>query len=372
MENIVGPIAENDDFFPREVFINRLWKRLAKHSLILSAPRRSGKSSVLTEMKNNTSTEYSFVYFNVEGASSEIEYFKILVDSLEIYGLLESKWHKGVLEYFDGIETKHITFRKNDFSIRKFINDLSSNLKSDRLIVIAIDEFSTFLAKLLKSDEEKAKDFLDINRQLRQDEKIRKRFRFIYTGSVGLENIVEKLNYSKSINDLDSMPLKPFSKNESKEFLEKLFEHSSMSADDGTVSYIIEKVEWLMPFFIQIIFKHIEENCSDCICTKEVVDSAYESIFDLSNKKHFSHWQERLGETYSNKEKLFLLEVLSFTAKNIKSDFLDIENIKADYDLEATTRHYINLLEYDGYIVKDAENYRFVSPILREWWIRNA
>jgi len=372
MDNIVGPIAENDDFFPREAFINRLWNRLAKHSLILSAPRRSGKSSVLTEMKNNTSSEYSFVYFNVEGASSEIEYFKMLVESLESNGLLDSKWHKGVLEYFDGIETRHITFRKNDFSIRKFIDELSNNLNSDNLIIIAIDEFSTFLAKLLKSDEEKAKDFLDINRQLRQDEKIRKRFRFIYTGSVGLENIVEKLNYSKAINDLDSIALKPFTKIESKGFLEELFEHSNMSADEGTISYIIKKVEWLMPFFIQIIFKHIEENCNDCVCTKEVVDTAYENIFDLSNKKHFSHWQERLGETYSQKEKLFLLEVLTFTAKNIKSDFLEIENIKATHDLEATTRQYINLLEYDGYIVKDADNYRFVSPILREWWTRNA
>lgn len=374
MDNIVGPAAENEDFFPRDKFIERFYKLLKKQNYILSAPRRSGKTSILTEMYNKQHNLYHIIHFDVEGAKNEIEFFDMILEQLQKEKLLKKDYYKKATTFLSKIETKHFNFKDSDFSIDRFIEGLLKNLlPTDKLIVLAIDEFSTFLAKILKDDEDRAKDFLDINRRLRLDKDINKYFRFIYTGSIGLSNIVEKLNYSKAINDLDTMDLKPLSKKEAGEFLTKLFQNYNLQFDENIILYSLTKVEWFMPFFIQLLFKHMEEHMDlyelDS-CSNEIIDIAYENIFNLENKKHFTHWQERLKDAYEKNEVKFLIEVLSFIATNTECDILEIENIKANHKLKYDSKHYINMLEYDGYIFEVDEKYRFISPILQKWWVK--
>ncbi len=376
MDNIVGSIVEDSDFFPRDKFINNIYKNLYKQSFILSAPRRSGKSSILVNMQNHSHEDFDFIHFDVESASNELEFFKAIVENLKKKNLLEDNYLDKTINLLSKIENKHISIKETEFSIDTFINDLHKGIKSDKLIILAIDEFSTFLAKLSKKDEQRAKEFLDINRQFRLNENIRAKFRFIYTGSIGLENIVEKLNYSKAINDLDSMPLKPLNQKEAIEFIKKLFENYNLNYENEDIlKYTIHKIDWCMPFFIQLLFKHINEYYEDNDlnkCTKDSIDNAYKNIFKLQNRKHFIHWKERLKDTYNKEEVQFLTEILNFISQNQAIDMLDVKNIYAKYTFTNDVRHYINALEYDGYIIEVQNKYRFISPILQEWWSKNV
>jgi len=381
MDNIVGPIAENEDFFPRDKFIERFYRGLKKQNYILSAPRRSGKSSILTNMYNNQNELFHLIHFDVEGAKDEVNFFEMIVESLEKEGLLKKDYYKKTISFLSQIETKNFSIQSSSFNINTFIDNLLQNIQNHdgKLIILAIDEFSTFLAKIAKTDKDRAKDFLDINRQFRLNKDITNVFRFIYTGSIGLSTIVEKLNYSKSINDLDITNLKPLNDIEAISFLEMLFKNYDIKYEASHIKYTLNKIKWNMPFFIQLLFKHIEEHMSENDfeqCSNVIIDAAYEKIFILTNKKHFSHWRERLKDAYDKDEVKFLLEILNFISKNKNCDILDIENIKATHTLKYDSKHYINSLEYDGYILNDMsktkQRYKFISPILKEWWSKNV
>jgi len=375
MDNIVGTIAENEDFFPRDKFINRFYKGLKKQNYILSAPRRSGKSSILTNMYDNQKDLFHIIHFDVEGATNEIEFFEMIIESLEKEKLLKSDYSQKTLAFLSKVETKHINIIETEFNINTFIDNLLKNLiqPNDKLIVLAIDEFSTFLAKIGKENDERAKDFLDLNRKFRLDKQVSKIFRFVYTGSIGLVNIVEKLNYSKSINDLDTMILKALNEEEAILFLTKLFESYNLQYEEAHIKYSLAKINWYMPFFIQLLFKHIEEYMDEndlTNCSNMIIDIAYENIFALTNKKHFSHWKERLKDAYEKNEIKFLIEVLNYISNNEQCDILDVENIRTLYKLKHDTKYYINALEYDGYILNVDDKYRFISPILQKWWAK--
>ncbi|MBI1924124.1 ATP-binding protein [Candidatus Poribacteria bacterium] len=47
LRNIVGPPARRDDFFDREETVELLWERLASGNVLLAAPRRFGKTSLM-------------------------------------------------------------------------------------------------------------------------------------------------------------------------------------------------------------------------------------------------------------------------------------------------------------------------------------
>jgi AAA+ ATPase superfamily predicted ATPase len=47
---VTGNIVSGDDFYDREKTIEQIWSRLETDSLIFSAPRRFGKSSIAQQL----------------------------------------------------------------------------------------------------------------------------------------------------------------------------------------------------------------------------------------------------------------------------------------------------------------------------------
>lgn len=84
MKNIVGQTPRGADFYPRDSVINRIYRRLdSKNHLYLSAPRRSGKTSIMRALEDNPREGYIFVYLNVEDCNDSEEYFRLLSLELE-------------------------------------------------------------------------------------------------------------------------------------------------------------------------------------------------------------------------------------------------------------------------------------------------
>jgi hypothetical protein len=50
MNITIGPPVSGDEFFDREETIETLWDALEAHSVLLAAPRRVGKSSLMLKL----------------------------------------------------------------------------------------------------------------------------------------------------------------------------------------------------------------------------------------------------------------------------------------------------------------------------------
>ena len=69
---IVGSIATEGDFWFRKDFVRDLWKSIRKHNVLLIAPRRIGKTSVMYRMLDNPKDNWLVIHLNVEDIKTAV------------------------------------------------------------------------------------------------------------------------------------------------------------------------------------------------------------------------------------------------------------------------------------------------------------
>jgi hypothetical protein len=386
MAIITGQAVRGDNFWNRKVEIEDLWEELENGSHILMvAPRRVGKTSIMYKLLDESKDKdnYLVVYIDTESANSENEFWQKVFHKLlddEFIGTVKNKtksfFNKVKTISIDEISTKGVKFgdgKTLDY-VESFKN-LMKGLDSDKKIIIMIDEFAQTIENLLKEKNiEGAENLLKIHREIRQDKQLSEKIRFIYAGSIGLETVVSKIKATKYINDLTSVKVLPLVYEDAKKFTIKLNIDNKLNIDDAVIDYILEKIEWLIPFYIQLILKEVKtlSRRTDKI-DKKVVDDAIEN--SLGHRNYFEHWRSKLEEGLERKEYLFAKEVLNYISGNQTMKSKEIFNLATKHKLdEDEAKEIIHSLVYDGYINNNdnPKIYRFNSPILRMWWYKNV
>ncbi len=99
LQNVTGQVVEGENFFDREAEIARFWRGLETDNLLLLAPRRVGKSSVLKRMKANSGDRgFASVFVDVSDCSDELRFVQRLYSAiLEHHSSSERLWN-GVKE----------------------------------------------------------------------------------------------------------------------------------------------------------------------------------------------------------------------------------------------------------------------------------
>ena len=208
-------------------------------------------------------------------------------------------------------------------------------------------------------------------RAIRQNENF-SRFILVLAGSIGLEQVVETLDRPKLINELHRIRISPLSKNEAIQLIKQLTDDASMQIGKEQTNYILKKIDILIPYFIQLI---IEE--SDTILhkqnrtevQKEDIDRAFDNI--VKHDENLQDWESRLKPPYLNKNAYgFCKEVLTICAFENKISLQQIYNLAKKWKQTDDYMNLLRMLERDGYLIEENQVYRFVSPILQEWWKR--
>lgn len=239
-----------------------------------------------------------------------------------------------------------------------------------------IDEFPQTLASINKDENENAGiQFLQSNRELRQDPEISKNVQFIYTGSIGLENIVSKLNAVNTINDLTRLYVPPLKKEEAKQLIKLLLENVEFDLSENLIENVLLKIEWLIPFYIQLVIDelknlHRDEHLEQI--SEDTVHQAFEEI--LEQRQHLEHWHTRLRASVKGNEYNFAKELLNIASEYETISSNEINDLAIKHQIENTYIDIVNSLEYDGYINNngDVKFYRYNSPILRMWWRKDV
>ncbi len=380
MKNIVGQTPRGADFYPRPHIINKLYRRLASGShIFISAPRRAGKTSIMRFLEDHPQDGYAFVYIRVEDVKDVEEYFQVLSESV-----LESKAVGRLLKTSETAKNIFDAFAERIKSIKLFNIEIETQDKErptyskefeqlmqeldtkDLTIVLLIDEFPIALEEIAKStSNQTAIQFLRTNRKIRQGAK--EGLLFVYTGSIGLPNIARQLEATSAINDLNVVEVLPFSKEEATDFTQKLFHSHAVHFEKDVIPYMLHKLEWLMPFFIQLIVQLLidEFEVSQQGITTETVDTVINKASSHRNNIYFANYYSRLKKSLPKAESDLAITILNEIAEkgSVSSDYFN--------DFEWSGR-VLEILEYDGYINTLQNTYQFNSPILRHWWRKYA
>ena len=109
---VVGGLARNDDFCFRDTFVEDLWDTLRKENVLLLAPRRMGKTSVMYRLLDQPRDGFRVVHLNVEPLETPAEFFISLIDAVNehqpdfLHQVLAPSWErlKKLVSRVEGIE----------------------------------------------------------------------------------------------------------------------------------------------------------------------------------------------------------------------------------------------------------------------------
>ena len=84
MRNYTGPPVTGDDFYGRAKELKKMKDLLEKGmSIFIPGPRRIGKTSLAKEFMRQNEGSYRFIYFNLEGKRSLLEFCEDLLREME-------------------------------------------------------------------------------------------------------------------------------------------------------------------------------------------------------------------------------------------------------------------------------------------------
>lgn len=379
ISNKIGPPVEGDDFFGREKEIQKANKLLdSSHSLLLSAPRRIGKSSLakrLIEEKKNQG--WKCVYIDLEETTTEEGFLNLVIEAFcknGIWKQVAEGMSKGLASVLESIEKISLGPVQFDFGKKEEQEDLYKNLKElirhDEDTFIVVDELTLFLTILSKGKDgvEKVAFILNWLRSLRQVSKTK--VRWLFCGSVGLRNFTSAMNLGYTVNDLTEFSLDELSRDEAAGLLLELCKSENIEMSNELVEYTLNKLYWNIPYFIQIIFSNLAEDYADKI-TREDIDTAYRK---LCSENYLSTWSERLVE-YGEYElparqilKLLAIRPEGMEREGMLNNLMTGQNSSKIEAVDYTLSKVLAMLENDGYIMKKDALRMFRSPLLRDYW----
>lgn len=383
MKLTIGNPVKGDDFFDREAEQKRLWRQLETDNVLMLAPRRIGKTSLILRLCETAQQhDYHAVYCSFAGCDSERDCVRELFKALHTLQTIRQK----NTEFFARVKSIKVAtvgfewhndaadnWRQAGEEIAKALSGSKNNW------LVCIDELPVFIVKLLQQGEEgrqRARTFLYWLRELRQANF--ERVRWLMAGSVGLDTVAARLRIADAINDLPPFPLDAFSGNCARRFLDALADSYQMPLSPAVRDYAVECIGWPVPYYLQLMFSQLRDTFEDSGHSPDAaaVDAAFEKLLGPGYRGHFDYWRQRLDDELGQPEAGHAIRLLGRICRDrngLDGTALSLvlhDTIADDGERDRILRYLFNILESDGYLVRHGERYAFRLEWLRLFWLR--
>ena len=135
---------------------------------------------------------------------------------------------------------------------------------------------------------------------------------------------------------------------------------------------MLAKIDWLVPFYLQLAVQALLEGYSGATVTKPLVDQAFAAIFQQRHNIYFQHYYDRLNKVFTGNEYDFALALLTQLSQQLTLSRSQIQALAAEHQLTTHPR-ILRTLEADGYLFRtQTDDYSFTSPVLKAWWQHNV
>lgn len=392
----VGNIASGEDFFDRVGELEDMWRYLEGNHVSLTGPRRLGKSSLLKRLGEQAESKGVFAQMvDVEGLDTAAA-FVAAIDAaypderlmhhmreavskvgsfFKIFKKVDLKLPGGVgagLELQGFPETPWATEAKR----------LEGRL-SAMPVLLLIDEFSVFLEKLIVRDKKEAEQLLGWLRRWRMTETA---CRFAFSGSIGINSLLERHQMSTWLNDCYEFELGPFRPKPAREMLCTLALREGWQLGEAEAGHVCEKAGWLSPFYLNLLLDEtmkagrdrlleLDEQLPQTLMVGDI-DDGYDRL--LASRSRFIHWYKRLQRDLPDPQLSMALNILRHTAKatealSRKQLMARLAKLESDPDQRAESlSECLAYLQENGYLGQvDEVKVSFLSFLLRDYWKRN-
>jgi len=390
--SVIGAPARGNDFWGREAELSHLWQALHTGSVLLSAPRRFGKTSLMLRLMDDPKPDWQVFYLNTEWIEGPEDFVSELMAQFYEDKRMQRFWEKAKQTFgkaFERIEDVDISgvklaFRehlKTDWQDRgKGLIALLEDAE-DRILFL-IDELPILVLRIAKnSGTEAASEFLHWFRGIRTMPELQERVHWVTGGSISINKVLQHIGAgSKAINDLQMIPVREYSIKQAKAHIKSLLTSEGLKRVPGRVlEKFLNVIEIPIPYFVQILVRESlneMERCDRKSLDETLVETAYKNgVLAVYNRTYFEHFYERLSESYDPSTSEVAKRLLTEVARRGKVPRKDLKRLYVNLtqgreDLDAFS-YLLSELENDFYLIEDSEetnSYRFATKVLRDWW----
>jgi len=377
-----GGVLSPEDVIGRDKLIDQLWRVLEKQSIVLTSERRVGKTSVIRKMVSDCGDDRVCFLRDIEGYRSPTEFIEGIYSDVE---LILSKKEKarlaiwGLLGKLGGTEIGHVKLPQIKSHWKNLIEALFEDIFTEeaRPVIFFWDELPLFLynVKQTTSGEQDAMELLDELRALRQKHT---RLRMVFTGSVGIHQVIGSLRkhgYANDpTNDMATIEVPPLEPDDGSHLASLLItgERIQISGDASQASKSVSESAGHIPYYIHCLISRIVNN-GVAVNSDAVKSCLQQLIADPNDPAHFQYYHSRLTTYYGAIEAqlaLHALDVLASIGRPVPfSRLWNLVQHKTPDAKEELFRQVLFVLLKDHYLLKNSDGtYCFRYSIVQAWW----
>jgi hypothetical protein len=368
----------------RESLLRQIWETVEHQSIVMTAERRIGKTTIMRKMLADPDPGWTPVFQDLEGCHTAAE-FAMLVYK-EIHQFLSNKGKatrraKEWLTALGGTEIGGFIKLPEKTEIRwkdvltKAIEDLvHENDDSGTKLLFLWDEVPFMLANIRdREGEQTAMEVLDVLRSLRQTHG---GLRMVITGSIGLHHVIASLkekNYANSpVNDMAQVNVPALAVSDAVLLAGRLMDGEGLPSPDPNLGAgaIAAEADYF-PFYIHHIVKALKIRGRDA-SPESVAEMVKSQLVDARDPWELLHYRERIPTYYGQHQGTVLLvldELASGAGTASVNQLLAMLKSSSTFDDREQLLRLLSLMERDHYLSRDDEgSYRFGFPLIRRWW----
>ncbi len=393
--NRVGPPVRGNDFYGRDAFVKLVSDKLKAGHVLLAAPRRFGKTSVMYRLIDSPLWNYRVVHADLEKFSEPSDLIVHLVEQLakddKLAKLLKGvKWlPESLWQFFrkniEEVELFEVKIKLKE-QLQKHWRERGEEIfrlaaKSDETIIFILDEFPMMIDRMARLNNQR-QEAIDLLRWLRaiRVSPATENVRFLIAGSIGIDQVLNGLGEIKSINDFEKLALTPFPVKVATAFLDELSNAHSINLPPTCKRKMLNLIGTPVPYFLQVLFSethkaHLQEEIS---ITPKMIEKIYrERVLGKDCKTYFEHYYGRLRDYLQPEEeraaKLILREVAVVGALRRDACWQFYQQAIGRNANQDRFHQMMADMENDFYVRFDEQTrqYEFACKLLRDWWLRH-
>ena len=340
-----------------------------------------GKTSIINKMKAEPPEDIRPVYRDLEKVRTAGEFIQIIYEDAETYlsgfKRLLKRTHK-LLKQLGGAEIYGVKIPEiADVHWKQLLDTITEDLseKQEHKVIFFWDEMPMMIDNIKnKEGEERAMEVLDSLRAVRQNYP---RCRMVYTGSIGLHNVLTSLKLkgylNDCINDMLTVDVPTLSLADGEKLALLLIQGEDIDTDSPeAIARTISEAVDNMPYFIHHVVDQMKWH-EKKITVETVQEIVNNFLTDPQDTWHLSHYRERIDVYYGKEQSaiaLPLLDILSVAEFPLAFDELfNLLSSRIKTENTEATRNMLMLLKRDHYITQHVDGrFQFRFPIIQRFW----
>jgi len=369
----------------RDALIGLIWETIEQQSIVMTAERRIGKTTIIRKMLAEPVAGWVPVFQDLERCHTANEFAMVVYREIHQFLSVKGRTARRAKEWFAAMGGTEIGgFFKlpervgnshwKDILVHSIEDLVHENIHSGSRLLFLWDEVPFMLANIRdREGEPVAMEVLDVLRSLRQTHS---GLRMVITGSIGLHHVITSLkdkNYANSpVNDMVSINVPALELPDAIRLSQELIEGENLGSPetDMTAAVLADEAD-CFPFYIHHIVKALKIRglAANSENVKMVVAS---QLLDDNDPWELLHYRARIQTYYGEDEStvLRILDEIAFSGEpHSVNGLLAMLKSSSAFDNRERLLRLLSLMVRDHYLSRDPDGcYSYAFPLIRRWW----